>query len=65
MNGCRKVPSLLELKEVRLPSDEKLIASLHMLRGPHLHSCPSYAEARAIAVRSSDHNPVTVKLRVP
>ena len=59
-----EVLSPLGLNEVKLPSDERSVFfGRHLdhiyVRGLH------YAEARAIAVRSSDHNPVTVTLRVP
>jgi len=59
-----EVLSPLGLTEVRLPSDERSVFfGRHLdhifVRGLH------YAEARAIAVRSSDHNPVTVILRIP
>ena len=59
-----EVLSPLGLQEVSLPSDERSVFfGRHLdhvyIRGLH------YAEARAISVRSSDHNPVTVILRVP
>ncbi len=58
-----EVLSPLGLSEVRLPSDERSV-----FFGRHVDHMfvrgLDYAEARAIAVRSSDHNPVTVILRV-
>ena len=59
-----EVLSPLELKEVSLPSDERSVFFGRHVDHIYIRGL-SYAEARAIAVRSSDHNPVTVKLRVP
>ena len=59
-----EVLSPLELSEVRLPSDERSVFFGRHLDHMFIRGL-DYAEARAIAVRSSDHNPVTVILRVP
>jgi len=59
-----EVLSPLGLSEVRLPSDERSVFFGRHVDHMFIRGL-DYAEARAIAVRSSDHNPVTVILRVP
>jgi len=58
------VISPLGLYEVRLPSDQRSVFFGRHLDHIYIRGL-NYAEARAIAVRSSDHNPVTVILSIP
>jgi endonuclease/exonuclease/phosphatase (EEP) superfamily protein YafD len=54
----------LGLFEVRLPSDERSLFFGRHLDHVYVRGL-EYSEARALVVRSSDHNPVTVIFRVP
>ena len=56
--------SSLGLIEVRLAPDERSVFFGHHVDHIFVRGL-RYAEARAIAVRSSDHNPVTVLLSIP
>ncbi len=59
-----EILSPLGLNEVKLLSDERSVFLGRHVDHIYVRGL-AYADARAVVVRSSDHNPVTVTLRIP